>query len=186
MIDSVAPVPGNLVLEKTRHSFFAYTELDPILRSLGVTRLLVAGLQTNVCVEATVRAALEQNDDVAVAEDAVSTDRLELNHGALDSMRSMSRSPRSGNSLSKARSGIGPIRHRTTAATTSTGTRPPPWRSIYPEIPEYCAHSGLAGFLVWPSITTVMEGQNRRRQIHLSPDVGLVISMSVDDLGIRH
>ncbi|MRH92416.1 isochorismatase family protein [Nocardia sp. SYP-A9097] len=87
IIDAVAPASGDLVLEKTRHSFFAYTELDPILRSLGVQRLLVAGLQTNVCVEATVRAALERNYEVAVAEDAVSTDGPDLHHGALNSMR---------------------------------------------------------------------------------------------------
>lgn len=87
LIDTVAPTPADLVLEKTRHSFFAYTELDPILRSLGVQRLIVAGLQTNVCVEATVRAALERNYEVAVAQDAVSTDGPDLHHGALNSMR---------------------------------------------------------------------------------------------------
>ncbi|PXX59647.1 ureidoacrylate peracid hydrolase [Nocardia tenerifensis] len=86
-IDAVAPAPTDIVLDKTRHSFFAYTELDPVLRSLGVHRLLVAGLQTNVCVEATVRAALERNYDVAVAEDAVSTDGPDLHYGALNSMR---------------------------------------------------------------------------------------------------
>ncbi|MFI5779613.1 cysteine hydrolase family protein [Nocardia sp. NPDC051570] len=87
LMDAVAPHPGEIVLEKTRHSFFAYTELDPILRSMGAQRLLVAGLQTNVCVEATVRAGLERNYEVAVAEDATSTDGPDLHHGALNSMR---------------------------------------------------------------------------------------------------
>ncbi|MFB8003295.1 cysteine hydrolase family protein [Nocardia sp. NPDC056000] len=87
IMDLVAPAPGELVLDKTRHSFFTYTELDPILRSLGVQRLLVAGLQTNVCVEATVRSGLERNYEMAVAEDAVSTDGPALHHGALNSMR---------------------------------------------------------------------------------------------------
>ncbi|WP_024804304.1 cysteine hydrolase family protein [Nocardia sp. BMG51109] len=87
IMDAVAPRPGDLVLDKTRHSFFAYTELDPVLRSLGAQRLLVAGLQTNVCVEATVRGALERNYEVAVAEDAVTTDGPDLHHGALNSMR---------------------------------------------------------------------------------------------------
>ncbi|MFJ4655285.1 cysteine hydrolase family protein [Nocardia sp. NPDC088792] len=78
IIEAVAPTPEDLILEKTRHSFFAYTELDPVLRSLAIQRLIVAGLQTNVCVEATVRAALERNYDVALAEDAVSTDGPDL------------------------------------------------------------------------------------------------------------
>ncbi|WP_062997839.1 isochorismatase family protein [Nocardia jinanensis] len=63
---------------KTRHSFFAYTELEPILRTLGTNRLIVCGFQTNVCVEAMVRAALERNFEVAVAEDAVATDGPDL------------------------------------------------------------------------------------------------------------
>ncbi|MBB5917747.1 ureidoacrylate peracid hydrolase [Nocardia transvalensis] len=87
IMDAVAPQPGDIVLDKTRHSFFAYTELGPVLKSLGAHRLLVAGLQTNVCVEATVRAALEHNYEVAVAEDAVTTDGPDLHHSALNSMR---------------------------------------------------------------------------------------------------
>ncbi|MET8848645.1 isochorismatase family cysteine hydrolase [Amycolatopsis sp. NPDC004625] len=60
IMDAVAPQPGEVVLEKTRASFFDYTELDPLLHNLNVRRLVVAGLQTNVCVEATARAALAQ------------------------------------------------------------------------------------------------------------------------------
>ncbi|MET8800944.1 isochorismatase family cysteine hydrolase [Nocardia sp. NPDC004568] len=89
IMDAVAPEPGELVLDKTRHSFFAYTELEPVLRVLGVDRLIVCGLQTNVCVEATVRAALERNFEVAVAEDAVTTDGPDLHAGALNAMRVM-------------------------------------------------------------------------------------------------
>ncbi|MFI1464091.1 cysteine hydrolase family protein [Nocardia carnea] len=89
IMDAVAPVPSELVLDKTRHSFFAYTELDPVLRGLGADRLIVCGLQTNVCVEATVRAALERNFEVAVPEDAVTTDGPDLHIGSLDSMRVM-------------------------------------------------------------------------------------------------
>ncbi|AHH94519.1 hypothetical protein GCM10010174_27900 [Kutzneria viridogrisea] len=87
IMDAVAPQPGDLVLDKTRPSFFTYTELEPLLRNLAITRLIVAGLQTNVCVEATVRAALERNFEVAVPEDAVSTDGPALHFSALNSMR---------------------------------------------------------------------------------------------------
>jgi ureidoacrylate peracid hydrolase len=87
IIDAVAPLPGDLVLDKTRASLFDYTELDPLLRNLNVCRLVVAGLQTNVCVEATVRSGLSRNFEVAVPEDAVSTDGPDLHHAALNSMR---------------------------------------------------------------------------------------------------
>ncbi|MFF5036964.1 cysteine hydrolase family protein [Nocardia salmonicida] len=87
IMDAVAPQTGDVVLAKTRHSFFAYTELSPVLRSLRVQRLIVAGLQTNVCIEATVRAGLEHNFSVAVAEDAVSTDGPDLHFASLNAMR---------------------------------------------------------------------------------------------------
>lgn len=89
IMDAVAPESGDLVLDKTRHSFFAYTELEPVLRNLGADRLIVCGLQTNVCVEATVRAGLERNFEIAVAEDAVTTDGPDLHVGSLNAMRVM-------------------------------------------------------------------------------------------------
>lgn len=87
ILDAVTPQQGDLVLFKTRHSFFAYTELEPLLRNLGVHRLVVAGLQTNVCIEATVRAALERNFEVGVPDDAVTTDGPALHYGSLNAMR---------------------------------------------------------------------------------------------------
>ncbi|CAN5258694.1 pyrimidine utilization protein B [soil metagenome] len=87
IMDAVAPQPGDIVLEKTRPSFFEYTELEPLLGNLGVRRLIVAGLQTNVCVEATTRSALAHNFEVGIPVDAVSTDGPALHEAALNSMR---------------------------------------------------------------------------------------------------
>jgi ureidoacrylate peracid hydrolase len=87
IMDAVAPRTGDMVLDKSRASFFDYTELDPLLHNLAVNRLVVAGLQTNVCVEATARAALSRNFEVAVPDDAVSTDGPDLHVAALNSMR---------------------------------------------------------------------------------------------------
>jgi ureidoacrylate peracid hydrolase len=87
ILDAVAPEPGDIVLNKIRWDAFLFTELEPILRNLGVRRLIVAGLQTNVCVESTVRSAMMRNFEVAVPEDAVSTDGEELHFNALNAMR---------------------------------------------------------------------------------------------------
>ncbi|WP_246076559.1 cysteine hydrolase family protein [Amycolatopsis cihanbeyliensis] len=87
IMDPVAPQAGDVVLDKTRASFFDYTELEPLLRNLAVSRLIVAGLQTNVCVEATARAGLAHNFEVAVPDDAVSTDGPDLHFASLNSMR---------------------------------------------------------------------------------------------------
>ena len=87
IMDEVAPLPGDIVIDKLRWDAFHFTELDPILRNLGVQRLIIAGLQTNVCVETTARTAMMRNFEVAVPEDAVSTDGIPLHVNALDAMR---------------------------------------------------------------------------------------------------
>lgn len=87
IMDEVAPAPGDIGIDKLRPSLFEFTPVEAILANLGVTRLLIAGLQTNVCVEATARSALAHNYRVAVAEDAVSTDGPDLHAGSLNSMR---------------------------------------------------------------------------------------------------
>jgi ureidoacrylate peracid hydrolase len=86
-MDEVAPEPGDIVIDKLRWDAFCYTELDAVLRNLGAQRLIIAGLQTNVCVETTARSAMMRNYEVAVPEDAVSTDGIPLHFGALDAMR---------------------------------------------------------------------------------------------------
>ncbi|MDQ1129919.1 cysteine hydrolase family protein [Microbacterium sp. SORGH_AS_0888] len=87
ILNAVAPKPGDIVIEKHRWDAFFNTDLDPILRNLDVTRLVVAGLQTNVCVETTSRTGMMKNFDVAVPEDAVSTDGEVLHRNALDALR---------------------------------------------------------------------------------------------------
>jgi ureidoacrylate peracid hydrolase len=63
---AVAPQPGEVVLDKPSHSLFDFTGINPLLHNLGVSRLIVAGLQTNVCVEATARGGLTHGFEVAV------------------------------------------------------------------------------------------------------------------------
>lgn len=87
ILDDVAPEPDDIVIDKLRWDAFYFTELEPILRNLGARRLIVAGLQTNVCVESTVRSAMMRNFEVAVPEDAVSTDGENLHFNSLDAMR---------------------------------------------------------------------------------------------------
>lgn len=84
---AVAPQPGDIVITKPRWDAFFATELENILRRLDVNRLLVAGLQTNVCVDTTARAALMRNFEVAIPEDAVSTDGKHLHFDGLDALR---------------------------------------------------------------------------------------------------
>ncbi|MBS1910872.1 MAG: cysteine hydrolase [Bacteroidetes bacterium] len=60
------------VRKRTPNSFHA-TGLDAILRERDITRLIVCGLQTECCIDTTVRQALALGYAVALASDAHST-----------------------------------------------------------------------------------------------------------------
>ncbi len=57
LVDELAPLPGDLVVTKTRYSGFAGTTLDSQLRVRGIRYLFFTGIATNVCVESTLRDA---------------------------------------------------------------------------------------------------------------------------------
>jgi len=76
--DAVRPDPGEAVVEKAFPNAFLETPLDRRLKDAGVDQLLVCGMMTSMCVDATVRAAVDLGYDVAVAHDACATMALEF------------------------------------------------------------------------------------------------------------
>lgn len=89
VVDELAPEPGDLVLHKDALSFFSAPVAEPLLRGLGVTRLVVAGVATEYCVRACVLDAAARGYRVSVARDAVASVDIGENDGqqALDDMR---------------------------------------------------------------------------------------------------
>ena len=65
-------------------SGFANTDLDQQLKAHGTHRLIVIGLITNTCVEATVRFGAELGYDVTVVRDATASYSEEEMHATLD------------------------------------------------------------------------------------------------------
>jgi len=63
--------PDDHVVVKPRFSAFYRTELERLVRDLGVELLVVAGVRTDFCVESTVRDAFFRDLRVVVAQDAV-------------------------------------------------------------------------------------------------------------------
>lgn len=57
IVDELTPAPGDLVIQKSRYSGFAGTNLDQILSARRIETVLVCGVATNVCVESTIRDA---------------------------------------------------------------------------------------------------------------------------------
>jgi nicotinamidase-related amidase len=66
------------VIEKTFPNAFLETSLDADLRAAGDDRIVVCGMMTSMCVDATVRAAVDLGYDVSVAHDACATMPLEF------------------------------------------------------------------------------------------------------------
>lgn len=73
--------PEDAVVVKPRFSAFYRTELDEALA--GVTRITVAGVRTDFCVESTVRDAFFRDFEVVVARDAVAGYFPELHENSL-------------------------------------------------------------------------------------------------------
>lgn len=70
ILAEIAPQPGDILLDKTGSSVFNGTHFEHLLRNLGVTYLIVAGIFTNSCVEGTIRDAGDRDFRVLMAEDA--------------------------------------------------------------------------------------------------------------------
>lgn len=68
----LAPLPGERVIKKCGYDAFANTELEQVLRSRGITDLIVTGTVVNWCVDSTVRGAFHRFYNVVVVADAVS------------------------------------------------------------------------------------------------------------------
>jgi nicotinamidase-related amidase len=74
----IAPREGELVIRKPTPDSFYRTTLQAELDSRGIRRLIVPGIQSDWCVDTTVRRAYSLEYDVTVVEDAHTTFDTEI------------------------------------------------------------------------------------------------------------
>jgi nicotinamidase-related amidase len=74
----VQPAAGEKVVSKRFANSFRDTDLLDTLRQKGVSRIVIVGMQTHMCVEAASRAATDLGFDVVVVHDACATRPLEF------------------------------------------------------------------------------------------------------------
>jgi len=70
---TIVPKEGDVVIEKETPDAFHRTTLSQKLRSKGIEKLVIAGLQTEYCIDTTCRRAYSLEYDVVLVKDAHST-----------------------------------------------------------------------------------------------------------------
>jgi ureidoacrylate peracid hydrolase len=73
VLAEIAPAGDEIVLPKTSSSVFISTNIDYVLRNLGVRSLIIAGVLTDQCVDSAVRDACDLGYLVTVPTDACAT-----------------------------------------------------------------------------------------------------------------
>ncbi len=73
---NVAPRAGETVIQKNFPNSFRGTKLLEHLRGLGADHLVIAGMMTHMCVDATTRAAFDLGFSCSLAHDACATRAL--------------------------------------------------------------------------------------------------------------
>jgi nicotinamidase-related amidase len=84
IIDELKPEKGDIIVVKKGFGGFAHTELDFILRHLGVTTCVFTGVATEVCVSSTIREGTYYGYQMIIVSDGCAgmsreTHKVELN-----------------------------------------------------------------------------------------------------------
>jgi len=84
IVDDLTPEAGDILIEGKRGlDTFASTNLDFILRSKGITTIVLGGFLTNCCVESTMRSGYENGYKVITLSDCVAATSVEEHDNAL-------------------------------------------------------------------------------------------------------
>ena len=74
--ETVQPLETESIIIKHFPNSFLKTELESKLRENGVTKVVVVGMMTHMCIDATVRAAVDLGYETTLIEDACATREL--------------------------------------------------------------------------------------------------------------
>ncbi|WP_161798193.1 cysteine hydrolase family protein [Aneurinibacillus tyrosinisolvens] len=83
-LEEVKPIGDEIVFSKTASGIFGSTNIEYVLRNLGIEYLVITGVVTNECIENAVRMAADLGFLVTLPEDACAALTKELHENAID------------------------------------------------------------------------------------------------------
>lgn len=89
IVEELTPVDGDLVITKTRNSGFFQTNLDMVLRRMGVKTVILAGTQYPNCVRGTAADAMSYDYETVICTDACSAKTKEVADANIFDMKNM-------------------------------------------------------------------------------------------------
>jgi nicotinamidase-related amidase len=84
VIAALAPAADEIVLPKTASGVFDATNIDYLLRNMGISRLGLVGVYTNQCIESAARVAADRGYHATVVEDACAGTTPEAHAHSID------------------------------------------------------------------------------------------------------
>ncbi len=88
VVKELEPKEGDYVVEKRRYDAFFMTDLDLLLRELGIRKLVLTGIHTHICVLATAMGAFYRGYELIVPKDCVAAATKEWHERGLEYMKS--------------------------------------------------------------------------------------------------
>ena len=86
MVDELAPIKNEIVVNKTTDSVTTGTNYLQLLRYMGITTVVVGGIVTDQCVASTVRGLADEGLQVLTVEDACASADMALHDAELKIM----------------------------------------------------------------------------------------------------
>jgi biuret amidohydrolase len=82
IIEELAPLADEIVIDKPGFGAFYSTDLELVLRTAGISTLLIAGVTTDICVNSTLREAVDRGFECITVADACAAGDPEV-HAAM-------------------------------------------------------------------------------------------------------